>query len=578
MLTAFLLWLSAGGSEMGLWSRLEAQAPQIVFVSPSDGATDVTGDTPIVIQFDRDMDTSVFVLSALGNLSLSPSTLSAQTQGTWSTDKRTLTLKPFFGPWPINVTITWTLNPAGGSGLFPIKSTGGVALASATGSFTTGLGAPTLGSVSPPDGDENVQTNILVTFRFSQPMKPIDLPGGPSPAIQWTGLGLDPARFRYTWSADGRSLGVEYLGGWPLKTRIDWALNPPGASVVFETTTGKLLASDTYRGGFRTTAIPTCTIVATNPTWGSYGINKRSEFRQTSTADPVEETRGDLAPAPHVFSAVVQSPSFGPAFTGGTVQRPNGATTNLTPSVVLSYYEVLPTEADLETAFPTGSYQLRLLQTGLPEWVIDMQLNAGDLPPVPKVLNFAEAQQVDASRDFSLRWTSFANGDGDDLISIFISSADGDVVFQAPNFCIPIPLTPADTSVVIPADTLVPNRNYKAELLFGKSFYGSTNTIPQMTGYGFRLRATRFTVTTVGSMPPELPPTLNNPGLTADGKATFSVHGVAARSYAVQRASQADAGSWTSAGNIQTDGNGGATFVDPEPVGNASRFYRIQTE
>lgn len=53
-----------------------------------------------------------------------------------------------------------------------------------------------------------------------------------------------------------------------------------------------------------------------------------------------------------------------------------------------------------------------------------------------------------------------------------------------------------DTSIVIPSETLQPNRTYNAQLLFGKFFYSSTNAVPEMSGYGFRIRTTRFTVKT----------------------------------------------------------------------------------
>lgn len=564
---AFLAW--------GLSTPVQAQAPLVVSTVPVNGAVDVTADTPISITFDRDMDTSVFVIGSLGNLGMVPSNLASQTQGTWSADKRTLTLKPLFGNWPINVTITWTLNPPGGIGLFPIKSTGGTALATVAGSFTTGLGAPALGLVTPENNSENVATNIGVTFRFTQVMKKIVLPGGPSAAIRWTGTGIDPAKFQYNWSVDGRSLTALYNGGFPLKTRIDWVLNPSGASVVFETATGKPLPVDAYAGGFKTTAIPTCNAASIFAAWGSYGVNKRSEFRQTSAADPVPETRGTLSPAPVIFSAVVQSPAFGGAISGGTLEMVGKSPMTLTNfGTISSYYEVLDTEAAMDAAYPPGDFTLRFPQAGQPERVVTLTQAASDLPPVPKLLNFDAAQAINPAADFALQWSAFSNAKTGDTLSIFLSNTNGQVVFQAPNVCIPLVLLPTDTSVVIPADTLAKGQTYNAELLFGKAFYFSTNTFPELYGYGYRLRATRFTVSTGAGTVPSSAAVLANGTVQPDGKPTFALQGSAGKTYAIERSDRAGGGTWTEVGTVSMDGQGKAVFVGAQVLGAGHSFYR----
>lgn len=567
VLGGLLLWVAVGG--FGMDSEARAQAPVVSSFTPAEGATDITIDTPIVITFDRDMDTTVAVLSSL-NLTMSPASIPF-IQGTWAEDKRTLTLKPSFGNWPLNITIQWTLNPAGSFAFLQIKSAAGVALGTVSGSFSTGLGAPAMGSVSPANDDEAVPTNSLVTFRFTQPMKKIELPGGNPPSVVWIGAGLDPAKFRYTWSADGRSLTAEYSGGFPRKTRVDWTLNPEGAMTPFESQTGKPLPKGVYQGGFNTAATGTCSVVS-NPTWGSYGVNKRSHFVQTSPAAPVEDPE---APAAFVFSAVLQSPAFGPNVTAGSIELPNGTRTSLTNfGVFTSFYETAATEAAMDAAYPPGTYTLRFTQTGLPERVVAMNMTESDVPPIPTIANFAEAQAVDASQDFSLRWGSFSNGDSDDLISVFLFNEDGKVVFQAPDYCLPLPLLPTDTSIVIPANTLIKDRTYSAELLMGKSFYSSTNTFPEMSGYGYRLRSTQFTVKTGAGTNPDLPPVLSAARVQPDGKAAFDLSGTAARTYGIQRSDTLDAATWPEVGTAVTDGSGAATFVDSQALGNGPRFYR----
>lgn len=566
LLVLFGGWLTSGGAL--------AQAPTVVSATPADGAVEVAGATPIVIVFDRDMDTVFPVLGGVGNLAMVPSSLTAQTSGTWGGDRRTLTLQPFFGPWPINVTITWTLNPAGVNPLFQVKGGNGVALGTVSRSFTTGVGAPGMGAVTPADNTEIVPTNTAVTFRFTQAMKKIVLPGAPSPSVKWTGIGLDTAKFRYAWSVDGRSLTAEYDGGFPRKTRVDWELNPVGASIVFESQTGKPMPTGIYHGGFTTAATVPCTVIPF-PTWGSYGVNKRSGFQQTSSADPVESSKSDEFPASHIFSTVVQSPAFGPNVTAASIQLPDGTRTNLTNFGLISYYEVKPTEAALDAAFPVGTYTLRFTQTGLPEHVIAMNMTASDLPPVPTLANYTAAQSIEASRNFTLSWKPFSNADADDLISLLLYNDEGGVVFQAPDYCLPIPLKPTETSVVIPADTLIKDHTYNGELLFGKSFYSSTNTVPEMWGYGYRLRATHFTVSTGSGGNPDQPAVVFGVRVQPGGKAAFDLKGTATRTYGVQRADQLDAATWTEVGTVVMDAAGAGGFVDPQPLGVSPRLYRV---
>lgn len=132
VLGGLLMWVAVGGFRNN--SEARAQAPVVSSFTPAEGATDITIDTPIIITFDRDMDTTVAVLSKH-----QPDDVASSIpfiQGTWADDKRTLTLKPSF-QWPLNITIQWTLNPAGSLAFLQIKSAAGVALGTVSGSFGT---------------------------------------------------------------------------------------------------------------------------------------------------------------------------------------------------------------------------------------------------------------------------------------------------------------------------------------------------------------------------------------------------------------------------------------------------------
>lgn len=554
---------------MATIATVAAQAPRIVSVTPADGATDVSVSTPIVIVFDQDMDTLLAPFGALGNLAMSPANLSQTTLGTWAVDKRTLTLQPSFGPWPLT-TITWTLNPAGVNPFLAVKSASGTALATVSGSFSTGQGAPVLGSVSPADNSQAVPTNTPVTFRFSQPMKKIELPGGTPPAVFFAGDGVDRSKFRYQWAVDGRSLTCEYSGGFPRNARIEWALNPAGAPVILESESGKPLASSTYRGAFTTGSGGGPCDPVPLAGWGSYGITRRGNYAQESAADPVPSDEG----LPFIFGAVVASPPLGPQLTAATLEFPDGSLTNLATFNFFSFYETFPTEAELLAAYPAGTYTERFTQIGEPERVAEIESDL-EFPPIPKVTNFAEAQAVAATQPFTLQWNGFTGATGDDFMTIFVSDdQNSTIVFQAPDPCVPRTIQATDTSIILPANTLSPGRTYHAEILFGKSFLFETNRFPTMFGYGFNYRSTWFPMKAAGGVTPADPAVLSGVELQDNDRVAFVLQGSPNRSYAIQRASHLDAVTWSEAGTVATDANGTGRFEDSQLAGTGPLYYR----
>ena len=155
------------------------------------------------------------------------------------------------------------------------------------------------------------------------------------------------------------------------------------------------------------------------------------------------------------------------------------------PVRLLSFHETAASEAELDVLDPAGTYTLRFTQTGVPEWVIPMAL---------KVRTLACAEDCELRRGagggsgagFYASDGLFTNGGEGDLISVILTSS-GRCRLPSPRGLHPDRLKPSDTSVVIPTGTLSANRTYRAELLFGKSFYSSTNTVPKMFGYAYRL-------------------------------------------------------------------------------------------
>jgi len=545
-----------------------AAAPVAVSITPTDGATDVPVSTVLVIVFDQDMAQPALFATIpgvlVGNFEIEPANLANQMYGTLGADKRTLSIQKAT-PYPLNITVKWKLNPAGT--LFAIKSAAGEAAPTLSGTFTTGIGGPVLGSSTPSNDQTGVATNSAITFRFNQAMKTNTAIGG---AIAWSGTGLDPAKFRYTWSADSRALLCAYQGGLPVNVWIDWRLNPADAAVKFESAAGKLLPSDTYAGRFRTAAAP---CFPNQPTLlGTYGLFKNASYVQDSAADPAPR-EGVVS---FSFSANVTQPSLPPMVTNGSFTFPDGRVGILTNAVVFTYLDYAATAEELDGRVPAGAYTMRFTRAGLAENVVTMTMPA-TRPNVPKILNFDALQSMDPKADFTLQWTPFAGATATDTIFLNIYDERGTVYFQAPDFCFPRELAATASSIVIPAGTLDTNRNYLATINFGRPFYSSTNDVPQMSGYGAIFVVTSFDFKTAGGSigpGPAVAARFTSQKKLANGSLEFTLAGTASRAYGILRAPRLFPPSWVEIGTATMDASGQATYLEPLNGASAPLFYR----
>ncbi len=585
-----LLALSLGMAS----SALAQTAPKLASTSPADGATGVSVTSSLVFVFDQAMGAIPIVPSVpgffVGNLEVTPASVTPFDCG-WSADGRTLTCEAG-GDLPSDTTLNWKLNPAGS--LLPITSAGGVALATTSGSFSTGTGSgsggggggggeevPKLVSTTPSTGATGVPVSTSVRFVFDQAMQKNPAVGGAPPfapgAVAWIGNGLDPAKFTYSWSADGTTLTAEYSGNLPGAAEVSWVLNPPNSLLKLMSEGGEALPDALYSGAFTTGTGSgggggECDPDGTPEDWGIYSLTKTLNYVQESAADPVAALEDAFQ-----FGAFVAPPEAGPAVLAAKVTIPPNKDQDLLAVPIggfLFFSDSKNTAAELNSAYPGGSYTLRFSPMGQAERVFPMTMPAAT-PPVPKVANFAEAQAVDVAQPFTLRWNAFTGAAANDLVQLSIIDLT-EVVFQAPNPCVPVELDPTATSIVIPAHTLVANRTYRATLAFSDTFYFSTNAVPNMSGFGSVTSSTEFSIGTgTGGGPgPAAAARFTTYILPDNGRPQMSLTGSPGRAYTIERATRVAPGDWRTAGTVVMDATGNASFEDPQPGGLFPLFYR----
>jgi hypothetical protein len=172
-----------------------------------------------------------------------------------------------------------------------------------------------------------------------------------------------------------------------------------------------------------------------------------------------------------------------------------------------------------------------------------------------------------------LHWNQFTGATSTSFLYVSLSDSLGHTVFQAPNPCVPRPLTTSDTSVVIPANLLQTNTTYTGFIQFGNLFYFDTNSVPSMSGSGNLIHFTTFTAKTIGSAVNVLAPDLSAYELLPNGNPQFQIGGTVSQVYAIER-SPTMPPTWTEVGSITIQAGGSATFEDTTPNKVFPLFYR----
>jgi hypothetical protein len=565
------------------WLDAHAQsAPKLVSVTPEDGATLVPTTASLVFVFDQEMDTAVPLFQSIpnaiaGNFEVTAPGFNQSLLASWGADKRSVTIKAAI-QFPY-ATFTWRLNPAGS--IFPLKSKTGLLLATTTGTFATGVGGtvPVLVSSSPANNTIGISPETVVSFNFDQVMKTNTAIAGNPPtvpaAVAWSGAGVDVTKFRYSWSANGRTLLCDYVGDLPPSTEISWALNPANAPVKLENPAGKVLPSGTYVGSFTTGSGIPCNTPGPNPNLGNFSLYKSANYQQTSTNLPSPFT----ADRSFHLGVMVQGRPAGPAPTTGTVTFPSGAQTPLTLIAGLSLQTQtnFASQAELDAAAPAGTYTLQFQLGTQATSTATLQLPAAN-PPVPQITNFEQAQAIRFDADFTLTWNAFSGASADDHIAISIFDQQGRLRFSAPDPCVPRELSATATSVVIPAKSFATNSLMTGLIVFSRNFYYSTNAVPTMAGFGTITHSTQFSLMTHGeggTLPPPAPARLSNPRLLPNGNPRFEISGTPGARYTIQRSQHLGTqATWSPVLNVTLDAAGQGTVEDSQPEQLFPALYR----
>ncbi len=437
-------------------------------------------------------------------------------------------------------------------------------------------------------------TNVTMVFHFSVPMDPDTF----NPVLNLTFAPSGPFTSP-DWNEDNTEVSLSpVFGGYPAATKITWNIVPGGdfGLPAFASATGNPVtaASGTFTtggssgGGGGTTNAGACTIsditdpavvalsltCLTQPNTNSQDlgfvfVGRSASFLQLGATLTKPDTN-----APFSGSVFARSTTANP-FTGVKYTGPGQALRSVDNSGFgfFSYSAELATQSELDQAFPTGNYAINITrQSG----ALNLSIPVSSPVPAPlHIANFDDAQHVNTTQAFNLRWDAIAgaaNTIEQGLTFQILEKCSGKVVFAAPNYCIPTQLKPTDTAVVIPAGTLLSNKRYRGELSYSRFFGLINGPVGGATSGSSTMTQISFPINDPGSLVVSDSPQITSflpvaVGFTLAGK------GTANHSYAIEVS--ADLAAWTELITRITDASGLLSFTIPN--NNApQRYFRLR--
>ncbi len=411
---------------------------------------------------------------------------------------------------------------------------------------------PSLKNFRPFNGEQGVPVKSVIRFEFSEPMQQIV-------SINWTGTGLVPANFTYTWNQFSTVLSAVYNGSLPANTQIGWTLNSGG--------TMKDIANNVLpmnSGNFTTSSAA----ATTDPDVSELFLLKTQSYFQTGTVAIAQENYsfeafGDLNVLNSILNGTITAPPPSDA-----VAYPGNDSYGTTFDFEAEY----ASKGDLDRFFPSGNYLINLMTAHDGPKNILLNFPADNYPNTPTLTDAAPLLAVDPAQPLTLTWGAFDGADSSDayFIEVIITKGTDDDVYSTSDGEGPGALTGQSTSVIIPANTLSPGRTYECELLFARIVANDESTYSGASFGAAFAKITKFELKTTGS---PIQPTLT---LVRDGgSAQINVTGDKYVNYVLE-ATQ-DFQSWAAVEYPQrTYQNNSTTLFDNDANYFSRRFYRVR--
>jgi len=302
---------------------------------------------------------------------------------------------------------------------------------------------------------------------------------------------------------------------------------------------------------------------------------KSAWYEQDSADDPVPlpaaEDPYDVSATVYLSDELLSDPDWGLWINGMTLRTPGGRTEGLMPDFdwgLFEFYDGAVSAPALNSRYAAGDYRFTLSSVISGDSVYNVPLAADDYPPAPKVTNFDAAQKIDPQEDFAVHWVDFTGGGEREIWFELFDDATFEAVFDAG------PLDPDQTSLTIPAGTLVADTAYWLRLTFTRYTHLSPATVPE-TYSGFEAYNNLRLLAIAGGSEPETS-AITGYRLLPDGDLELTATCTPDRPLTVHGATEL-AGLWSSL-QTSTPTSSPAVLIVPRASLGERHFLRLSQE
>lgn len=302
----------------------------------------------------------------------------------------------------------------------------------------------------------------------------------------------------------------------------------------------------------------------------TYALVKTQFHAQTNGSAPVlpgtnacNFTAAVLPTSPYLVSNATVTPPGQPV--RSLLPAPGGTS--------LRYDFTTNTQAQIDALFPKlGGYtvSMQTAHDGTKQATLSFTLFGIPLgfPPLVQVSSFDEAQNIDQTLDYTLRW-SIPGGTALQIVQCLVLDASSNIVFNTPLPFTTGALDGTSNSTRIPAYSLPPGASLTGHLVIAQPGLPNTTAYAGATGVAALARDTAFPMRTRPAPPPPLLTVLPR---TND---LFRLHlaGEPNRFYQVQGTAALDL--WTNL-FATNSASGSFDYSDPASADLLQRFYRAR--
>lgn len=241
-----------------------------------------------------------------------------------------------------------------------------------------------------------------------------------------------------------------------------------------------------------------------------FGVVKLQQLEQTVGGLPVSPPTGAFA-----FEAIVVG-TTNHSVTSATVEPPANLPSRTLGSVtngLAFWFEArFDSAAALDAAYPSRgglispsryTFTIDTAHEGRRQAAVSY-FGVLSSPPVARIVNLGEAQSLDTTTAFTLRW-DIPGGSFLDLVQVAVTDAATNLLFASPAPLAPGALSGLSTEITVPAFTLPPGAALLGHVAVVRPGLPNTDGIPGATGLAALAKDTGFTLQT---RPAPAPPRL----------------------------------------------------------------------